>query len=149
MGNDRASSAGPADDAGSSEHAQDLVVEVGGWEHDCCGPAIERNAVIELSVYPWTGPDGRERLVEGRHDIGEAGTPVYQRVRGRVTNLHVVHEDGTIEAIARVPSGSALCGTDDGDDGHLETPWTGELIAARGSEFLVTLQQAPQVQQAQ
>jgi hypothetical protein len=38
-----------------------------------------------------------------------------------------------------VPSGAALRGFDDEDDGHLEDPWTGEVISSESAEFLVTV----------
>jgi len=38
-----------------------------------------------------------------------------------------------------VPSGQALLGFDDGDDGHLEDPWTGDVIASESRDFLVTV----------
>ena len=107
---------------------------VGGWEHDCCGEAIERNQLVDLLCIGHTGQDGRMRLIETRHD-----NPSGERVRGRVTEIQVVSDGGTTQPILRVPSGRALRGFDDGDDGHLEDPWTGDVITSESRNFLVTV----------
>ena len=95
----------------------DVVVEVGGWEHECCGSAIERNQVIELGCIRWTGPDGQVHLVESHHHLDPE-----ERVQGWVTDIRVVQDGGAPQPILRVPSGQALRGFDDDDDGHLEDP---------------------------
>ncbi|KEA65894.1 hypothetical protein [Mycobacterium tuberculosis] len=51
----------------------------------------------------------------------------------------MVPDDGAPQPVLRVPSGAALRGYDEGDDGHLEDPWTGEVVLAEGEEFLVTV----------
>ena len=95
----------------------DVVVEVGGWEHDCCGPAIERNQVVDLHCIRRTDPDGQMRLVE-THDHVDPD----ERVLGRVIEIQVVHDGGTTQQILRVPGGRALRGFDDDDDGTWKTP---------------------------
>ena len=119
----------------------DVVVEVGGWEHECCGQAIERNQLVDFRCIRHQGTDGRMRLVESHH--GGLDVPADERVRGRVTWLQVVHDDGIATAILRVPSGRALRGFAGDDDGHLEDPWTGDVITAGASEFLVTVRPTP------
>jgi hypothetical protein len=115
----------------------DVVVEVGGWEHECCGEAIEQDQLVDFQCIRYTGPDGRLRLAESHH--GGLSVAADERVHGRVIEIQVVQEDGTAQSIHRVPRGRALRGYDDGDDGHLEAPWTGELIPSRSLEFLVTV----------
>ncbi|WP_432548292.1 hypothetical protein [Kineococcus sp. SYSU DK004] len=116
----------------------DVVVEVGDWEHDCCGGAVERDQVVDLRCIRWVDPAGQVHLVESHHDTGvHAG----ERVRGRVVDLHVV-EDGVAREVLRVPSGQALTGWDPHDDGHLEDPWTGEVLTTTAREFLVTVRTA-------
>jgi hypothetical protein len=115
----------------------DAVLEVGAWEHECCGEAIERNQLVDFPCIRSTGPDGRMRLIESHH--GGLGVRADERVRGRVTEIQVVREDGTAQSILRLPSGHALRGYDDGDDGHLEDPWTGDVITTESREFLVTV----------
>ena len=66
--------------------------------------------------------DGARRFVEVRH-----GAVSNQRIRGRVVELYAVGPDGRV-AIERVPSGAALRGVDDDDDGHLEARWTGQHV---------------------
>lgn len=123
----------------------DVVVEVGGWEHACCGPAIERNQVVDLQCIRHVGPDGEVHLVESHH--GGLGVAADERVRGRVTDIHVVRPGDARQPVLRVPSGAALRGFDEHDDGHLEDPWTGEVLHAGaeaplgGAEFLVTVRE--------
>jgi len=115
----------------------DVVVEVGGWEHECCGPAIERDQVVDFECIIFAEPDAQPRLVETHHDLDIVQPTV--RIQGRVVDLDVVHDDGSTRSILGVPSGGALRGFGE-DDGHLEDPWTGEVVAAgQGNEFLVTV----------
>ena len=111
-----------------------LTVEVGDWEHECCGPTIERNDVVDLGCLRWRDADRQVRLIETHHD-----SPTETRVRGRVVDDLVLAEDGFSTPILRVPSGRAIRGFDDEDDGHLETPWSGELVDERNRRFLVTV----------
>jgi hypothetical protein len=118
----------------------DVVVEVGGWEHDCCGEAIERNQLVELSCIRYAGEDGHMRLIESHH--GGLDVRADERIRGRVTEIQVMQDGGAAQPILRVPSGAALRGFDDDDDGHLEDPWTGDVIKAGSDGFLVTVRTA-------
>ena len=112
----------------------DVRVEVGGWEHQCCGPSIERREVVELDYVRAPGPAGQVRLVESHHDCA----PV-ERVRGWVSDIHVVQDGGGTRPVLRVPSGRALRGFDPDDDGHLEDPWTGERITSLRQVFVVSV----------
>lgn len=115
----------------------DVVVEVGGWEHACCGDAIERDQHVDFACIRYQGADGRERLAESHH--GGLGVAAGERVRGRVTELQVVRDGEAAQSVLRIPSGQALRGFDEEDDGHLEDPWTGDVLPPGGSEFLVTV----------
>ncbi|SOC87234.1 hypothetical protein SAMN05660766_0903 [Curtobacterium sp. 314Chir4.1] len=99
--------------------AEPVVVIIGGWEHECCGPAVEIGDVVEYGV---VSADGARRFEEVRHD-----TVPNQRIRGRVVELFAIGTDRRV-AIDRVPSGRALRGFDDDDDGHLEARWTGQPV---------------------
>lgn len=110
---------------------EEIEVEVGGWEHDCCGPAYERDARASFTAYG----EG-SRYSESRHH--EDDTDIVE-LRGRVADLFVVAEDGTRVPVQRIPSGSAICGFDDHDDGHLEAPWTGEPVDVDSGWFVVVL----------
>jgi hypothetical protein len=118
----------------------EVVVEVGGWEHECCGEAVERNQLVDLPCIRYQGPDGQLHLVESHHEVD---VPADQRVRGRVTEVQVVGDGGFARPVLRVPSGRALRGFDPDDDGHLEDPWTGDVISSEAEEFLVTIQTSP------
>ncbi|TKJ29741.1 hypothetical protein [Blastococcus sp. CCUG 61487] len=115
----------------------DVIVEVGGWEHECCGDAIERNQLVDFRCIRYRGPDGRARLAESHHD--GLDVPAEERVSGRVADIHVVGGPGAARPVLRIPSGRALRGFDDVDDGHLEDPWTGEVIEGEDPAFLVTV----------
>jgi len=117
-----------------------VTVEVGDWEHECCGAAIERNETVDLGCLRWRDADGQVRLIEAHHD-----SPIETRVRGRVVDIVVVAEDGSSTPILRVPSGVALRGFDDEDDGHLEAPWSGEVVDELNRRFLITVKPQPQV----
>lgn len=114
----------------------DVVVEVGGWEHECCGPAIERNQLVDFECIRYTGPGGDVHLTETHHGLD---VPAGERVSGRVLDLQVVQDGGDSLPILRVPSGPALRAFNEDDDGHLEDPWVGDVIPLRGTEFLVTV----------
>jgi hypothetical protein len=116
--------------------AVDVVVEVGDWEHECCGEAIERNELVNFQCIRYEGSDGRVRLIETHHGLD---VPAEVRVQGRVVEIEVLDDAGIAHPIHRVPSGAALRGFDDGDDGHLAAPWTGEVITSTSRDFLVTV----------
>ena len=111
----------------------DVVVEVGGWEHACCGPAIERDQLVDLDCLRVTAADGEVSLSETRHEV-EPGI----RVQGRVRDIQVARPGQPAQSVLRLPSGKALRGYDDEDDGHLEDPWTGELLPD-GDDFVLVI----------
>ena len=114
------------------------MVEVGDWEHECCGPSYERDTVVEVICRVVSGRDeGVTRYRESHHDLTTQHDTI--RVRGRVADICIQHLDGSIEQIERLPSGRALRGFDDDDDGHLEQPWTGEPVTYDSNMFLVTI----------
>lgn len=110
------------------------VVEIGGWEHECCGRAYERGDRVELDCIRSQGAGDIAQLVESHHI-----TRTTTKVRGRVTAISIVHADGSESPILRLPSGTALCGFDDDDDGHLEDPWTSAPVENDSSEFRLTV----------
>lgn len=77
------------------------------------------------------------RLIESHH--GGLDVRAGERVRGRVTGIQVMQDGGAARSVLRVPSGAALRGFDEDDDGHLEDPWTGDVIASESNEFLVNV----------
>jgi hypothetical protein len=117
--------------------AVDVVLEVGGWEHECCGEAIERDQLVDFWCIRYEGPDGQVRLIETHH--GGLDVSADERVRGRVVELQVVLETGDAQSVLRVPSRPEMTRFDDGDDWLLTDPWTGEVITSRTVEFLVTV----------
>ena len=111
-----------------------VIVEVGGWEHECCGPAIERGDSVTFTCIRHLQSDGQVRLIESHHGLGTS-----KRIQGRVLDLHVVEEAGATRPVLRVPSGAALCGNDPEDAGHLQDPGTGEVAPSDSTDFLVTV----------
>jgi len=117
-----------------------IVVEVGDWEHECCGPAYERDSMVELTCLVVPGPDDAGvRYVESHHELTTRHNTV--EVRGRMADLWIEHLDGSTESILRLPSGRALRGFDDDDDGHLEQPWTGEPVTNDSNRYFLTIAQ--------
>jgi hypothetical protein len=123
--------------------AAGIVVEVGHWEHECCGPSYERDAVVELTCF--VIPPGVEdvgaggvQYLETHHD-GLTSKHKATSIRGRVSDLAIVHLDGSVEPIERLPGGRAIRGFDDDDDGHLERPWTSVAVINDSNRFLVTI----------
>ena len=111
-----------------------VIVEVGGWEHECCGPAIERGDSVTFTCIRHLQPDGQVRLIESHHDLGPS-----ERIQGRVLDIHVVEQAGATRPVLRVPSGAALCGNDSEDAGHLQDPGTGEVAPSDSTDFLITV----------
>jgi len=107
---------------------------VGDWEHECCGEAIERNDMVDLGCSRLQDAGGQVRLIETHHDSRPE-----THVRGRVVDILVLADDGSTTPILRLPSGAALRGFDDEDDGHLESPWTGELVKEESNHFLIVV----------
>ena len=108
----------------------EIVVQVGGWEHECCGEAVEVNQVVDFGCLARRRASGEEQYVETHHD-DEPDV----RIRGRVVDISVVDIHGARRSIARVPSGSALRGFNSQDDGHLEEQYTGQLVDAKPDVF--------------
>lgn len=112
-----------------------LEIIVGGWEHECCGPEIERYQRVEWTCV--TEPDGR--LSETHHDLENiAVTPVH----GTIVDLELVLADGSRTGIDRIPSGRALCGSDEHDDGVVRAAYTDEVLDASSCVFMVTVEVA-------
>ena len=106
---------------------------MGGWEHQCCGEAIERHQLVDLGCQRTTGADGQVRLVVTGHHLEPE-----RQVRGRVDDILVLRPGQSPQPTLRVPSGAALCGFDPDNNAHLEDPWTGEPVPP-GEDFLVTV----------
>ena len=115
--------------------AVDVVVQLSGWEHSCCGDAVERDQLVDWGCLraAATGRDGTAGLARTHHHL----EPEVDR-RGRVLDLLVVRPGADPEPVHRVPGGRALRGFDPANDGHLEQPWTGTGVAG-GEEFLVVV----------
>lgn len=112
--------------------AVDVVVHLDGWEHSCCGDAVERDQLVAWGCLRTDGPAGVALTRTHHHVEPEVD------VSGRVVDLLVVRDGGEPEPVHRVPGGRALRGFDPDDDGHLEEPWTGAGVAG-GEEFLVVV----------
>jgi hypothetical protein len=114
-----------------------VVVEVGGWEHECCGPSYERGETVEVICLDLSGPHpSSTRFVASHHDLTTGHGVV--TIRGRVADVGILHPDGSVEALLRLPGGRALRGFGD-DDGLLERPGNGQPVVADSDRFLVTL----------
>jgi hypothetical protein len=113
------------------------VVEIGDWEHECCGPAYQRDSVIELTCLVVPRADGTARYVETHHGLTSRHPTI--TLRGRVADIAIRHLDGSIEPLERLPGGSALRGLDAADDGHLARPWTDVPVINDSDDFRITI----------
>ena len=109
-----------------------LEVEVGGWEHGCCGPELVRFTRVEWTVT--VAPDGR--LVETHHDLEDLDVTT---VTGTIVDLEALSAGGSRARIARVPSGSALGGMDGADPGEVVELHTDRPVDVSGNRFIVTV----------
>lgn len=108
------------------------IVRVGGWEHECCGGPVERGDVVDWTCFRDDGGTLRET-----HHGDEDDTV---RVRGAVTHIELVLADHDVKTVERIPSGRALRGFDEHDDGHVQTA-DGTVVAAEDAVwFLVTVE---------
>lgn len=94
------------------------MVEIGGWEHSCCGPAIERDQLVELGCLRTTDVAGEATLTATRHHLEPE-----LWVLGRVHDVQLLDAELGARSIQRLPSGRALRGVDPDDDGQLHEAW--------------------------
>ena len=113
-----------------------LEIEVGGWEHGCCGPELVRFTNVEWTVM--AAPDGR--LVETHHGLDETEGLKVTDVTGTIVELEAIERDGSRTTIARVPSGRALRGMDEDDAGDVIELYTDRLIDVSDDGFIVTVE---------
>ncbi len=95
-----------------------LEVEVGGWEHDCCGPELLRFTSVEWTVIPVAGGP----FVETHHGMDETEGLKVIEVVGTIVELEAIDRDGSRTPITRIPSGRALRGMDEDDAGDAHRP---------------------------
>ena len=113
-----------------------LEIEVGGWEHDCCGPELVRFTNVEWTVIPVAdGP-----FLETHHGLDETDGPEVIDVTGTIVELEAIERDGLRTTIARVPSGRALRGMHEDDAGDVIELYTDRLIDVSDDGFIVTVE---------
>jgi hypothetical protein len=84
----------------------DVEVEVGGWEHECCGDAVERGQRVSFRCARVSGDDGTSLLAETHH--GGLGTTDLVLVEGQVRRIEAVLEGGARRPVRRLPDGNGL-----------------------------------------
>ena len=97
----------------------DVVVEVGDWEHECCGSAIERDQLVDFRCTRSTGHGGQVHLVETHHDTG---VEPEDRVQGRVVDIRLVHAGGAPE-VCLPPMTRCSRSWDHSSEGGVRSPW--------------------------
>ena len=85
-----------------------VEVVIGGWEHDCCGSALQPGDQVDWQLH--TDEAGVRHETHHDQQVDDALT-------GWVEQLFAVASDGSRVAITRLPSGRALRGFDDHEDG--------------------------------
>ncbi|MDT3329938.1 hypothetical protein Q9S78_04575 [Microbacterium sp. KSW-18] len=112
-----------------------LEVEVGGWEHDCCGPELVRFTPVEWTVIPVVdGP-----FVETHHGLEESEGLKVIEVAGTIVELEAIDRDGSRIPITRIPSGRALLGMDEEDAGDVIEMYTDRIVNVSDDDFIVTV----------
>lgn len=112
------------------------AVQVGGWEHACCGPEYALDTVVGFRCLVERDPAGGvSRYVECRHEIAVDHGMV--RVHGRVVDIRVQHLDGSTQPIDRLPSGLALSAGC--DEARLQRAGTHEPLVRYSDQYLVTV----------
>ncbi|MDF9716094.1 hypothetical protein INN71_03080 [Nocardioides sp. ChNu-153] len=107
-----------------------VEVYVGGWEHDCCGEAVQRGEVVRWTCLPYDG-----RLDRAWHLDPERAEP-FVEVSGRVVDLAMVVGDGRVP-VERLPSGSELVGlVDDGGDRSFDDDVVPTVVVVATGEVL-------------
>ncbi|GAA1957139.1 DUF6578 domain-containing protein [Agromyces allii] len=112
-----------------------VEVFVGGWEHACCGESLRRGDAVE-----WTciiESDGS--VHETHHDLD--GLRV-TRVEGTVVDLRYVPRTGESTRIEHIPSGRALSGFDEHDEGKLFAIESDDVLTATSETFVVVVEQS-------
>ncbi|MFF2372018.1 DUF6578 domain-containing protein [Agromyces sp. NPDC058110] len=110
-----------------------VEVFVGGWEHACCGESLHRGDAVA-----WTcivAPDGGLHVT--RHDL--EGLRV-TRLEGTVVDLRYVAKDGQSTRIEHVPSGRALRGFDEHDDGRVIAIDSGAILTTTSENFFAVVE---------
>ena len=111
----------------------EIEVSVGGWEHQCCGAAISRRDRVTWQIFRYG-----DELIETHHEL-ELDTV---SLSGRVLDIRARFEGDEAIEIDRLPSGSALTGNDEHDDGALVAAWTEAPLERSSEDFLVRLEVA-------
>ena len=124
-------------DSPSSISAMRTVVEVGDWNTNAVVLRTSETPWSRSSAWLYRDGTGQPLAILSRTTTSPLSTTI--RVRGRVVDICIQRLDGSTEQIKRLPSRRALGGFDDGDDGHLEQPWTGEPVTYDSNTFLVTI----------
>jgi hypothetical protein len=118
-----------------------IRVDLGGWEHECCGESYDLNDVVTWELFlPVAGElaDGADYM-ESHHGQLSGGV----EVTGRVVAVEVASRPATFVSVSRLPSGRALRGFDEHDDGIPMVLATGDPLDGHPDEFVVTLEIAP------
>ena len=113
-----------------------LEVEVGGWEHACCGPELERFVNVKWTVIPVAdGP-----FVETHHGLDESEGLKVVEVVGTIVELEAVERDGSRTPITRIPSGRALGGMDAEDAGDVIELHTDRVVDVSDERFIAIIE---------
>ncbi|MFL0564585.1 hypothetical protein ACH0CG_02425 [Microbacterium sp. 179-I 1D1 NHS] len=113
-----------------------IEIEVGGWEHNCCGPELVRFTKVEWTVIPVAdGPS-----VETHHGLDESEGLRVVEVAGTIVELEAVEPDGSRTPISRIPSGPALSGSDEEDAGDVVELYTDRVLDMSDHRFIATVE---------
>ncbi|MFI8633951.1 hypothetical protein ACIGEP_15310 [Microbacterium sp. NPDC077663] len=113
-----------------------VEIEVGGWEHACCGPELHRFTNVEWTVVPL--PSGQ--FFETHHGLDESEGLEVVTVAGTIAELEAIQHDGSRTPITRIPSGRALGGLDEEDAGDVIELYTDRVVDVSDERFIATVE---------
>lgn len=110
-------------------------MELDRWSHECCGNPLERGDDVSLTCVQAEDELSGADLLATNH----AGKLPWSVCSGRVLDLSLFDpETGQRQPIQRIPSGRALRGFDESDDGLIYPVGSEESMSPPGSRrFLV------------
>lgn len=106
------------------------LIEIDRWSHDCCGEELSQGMRVTLNCRLPVGYD-LLRSVDLVADSHSGNLP-FISCTGDVVQITMTDDHGTPQPIQRLPSGRALRGFDDLDDGAIQSADTGNLVDRDG-----------------
>jgi hypothetical protein len=114
-----------------------IRVDLGGWEHECCGRAYEVGDDVTMTLYlPMGGTlSGDADYMESHHVLLIGGSDV----RGEVVGVEALGPDGVFVSVIRLPSAAEISDDCSPDSSRFLNDVTGKDLTNEPDEFIVVL----------